>query len=80
MLARAAYTCLMEYKKQINPFAQKAYDKAQGAIDHAREVREQKIADRVKSKTATHLAADGDLQRFSVALSGNYANPEAVDS
>jgi hypothetical protein len=26
------------------------------------------------------LAADGDLQRFSVALSGNYANPEAVDS
>jgi hypothetical protein len=50
----------MEYKKQINPFAQNAYDKAQGAIDHAREVREQKIADRVKSKTASHLIAGGD--------------------
>ena len=68
MLARAAYTWLMEYKKQINPFVQNAYDKAQGAIDHAREVREQKIADRVKSKTAPRLIAGGDLQRFPIDL------------
>jgi hypothetical protein len=68
MLARAAYTCLMEYKKQINPFVQNAYDKAQGAIDHAREVREQKIADRVKSKTAPRLIAGGDLQRLPIDL------------
>ena len=68
MLAGTAYTWLMEYKKQINPFVQNAYDKAQGAIDHAREVREQKIADRVKSKTAPRLIAGGDLQRFSIDL------------
>jgi hypothetical protein len=60
----------MEYKKQMNPFAQNAYDKAQAAIDHAREVREQKIADRVKSKTAQHLTAGGDLQRFPIDLVG----------
>jgi hypothetical protein len=56
----------MEYKKPLDPFAQSAYDKAQGAIDHAREVREQKIADRVKSKTSPRLIANGDLQRVSV--------------
>jgi hypothetical protein len=69
----------MEYKKQMNPFAQNAYDKAQGAIDHAREVREQKIADRVKSKTAPHSIAGGDLQRFCVEPAGK-AIQETVDS
>lgn len=39
---------------------------AQDAIDHAREVREQKIADRGKSKAEPHLIADGKLQRCSV--------------
>ena len=70
MLARTAYTWLMEYKKQMNPFAQNAYDKAQGAIDHAREVREQKIADRVNSKTAPRFIASRNLQRFPIDLAG----------
>jgi hypothetical protein len=56
----------MEYKKPLDPFAQSAYDKAQGAIDRAREAREQRIADRIKSKISPRLTADGDLQRFSI--------------
>jgi rubrerythrin len=40
--------------------------KAQDAIDHAREVREQKIADRAKSGAEPRLIADGKLQRCSV--------------
>ncbi len=56
----------MEYKK---PFDQ-LYDphkKAQDAIDHAREVREDKLA-RLgkKASPAPHLITDGDLKRCSV--------------
>ena len=54
----------MESKK---PFDQ-LYDphkKAQDAIDHAREVREQKIADGKKTKSEPRLIADGSLQRCS---------------
>lgn len=42
------------------------HKKAQDAIDHAREVREQKVADRAKSTTGPRLIADGKLQRCSV--------------
>ncbi len=56
----------MEYKK---PFDQ-LYDphkKAQDAIDHAREVREEKIAHLGKKANAVpRLIADGSLQRCSV--------------
>jgi hypothetical protein len=41
------------------------HKQAQDAIDHAREVREQKIADRGKSKAEPRLIADGKLQRCS---------------
>jgi hypothetical protein len=53
-------------QKPVNPFAQSAHDKAQDAIDHAREVREQNIADRGKGKGEPRLIADGNLQRCSV--------------
>jgi hypothetical protein len=57
----------MEHKEPTrNPFAQNAHDKAQDAIDHARGVREQKLADRDKSKAEPRLIADGKLQRCSV--------------
>lgn len=56
----------MEYNRPSNPFAQSAHDKADAAIAHAREVREQKIADRDKSKSEPRLIADGNLQRCSV--------------
>ncbi|MGC2107977.1 MAG: hypothetical protein WA655_00580 [Candidatus Korobacteraceae bacterium] len=55
----------MESKK---PFDQ-LYDphkKAQDAIDHAREVREAKMAELEKKKTEPRLIADGNLQRCSV--------------
>ena len=57
----------MEYKK---PFDQ-LYDsqkKAQDAIDHARDVREKRIADldHKKAETDPRLIADGNLQRCSV--------------
>src|SRR5271165_1512616 len=56
----------MEYKK---PFDQ-LYDphkKAQDAIDHAREVREEKIAHLgKKANPVPRLIADGSLQRCSV--------------
>jgi rubrerythrin len=56
----------MEHKEPTrNPFAQNAHDKAQDAIDHARWVREQKIADRDKSEAEPRLIADGKLQRCS---------------
>lgn len=66
--SRSAYTCAMEHKEPINPFAQSAHDKAQDAIDHAREVREKKIADlgKKKAETEPHLVADGNLERCSV--------------
>jgi hypothetical protein len=57
----------MEHKDyHANPFAQTAHDKADIAIDHAREVRETKIADRARDKTEPRLIADGNLQRCSV--------------
>lgn len=50
-----------------NPFAQNAHDKAQDAIDHAREVRENKISNGKKQVVSEpHLIADGKLQRCSV--------------
>jgi hypothetical protein len=57
----------MEYKK---PFDQ-LYDphkKAQDAIDHARDVREKKIADLAhnKAEPEPRLIADGNLQRCSL--------------
>jgi predicted small metal-binding protein len=55
----------MKYEPTRNAFAQNAHDKAQDAIDHAREVREKKIADRGKSKIEPQLIADGNLQRCS---------------
>lgn len=56
----------MEHKDPGNPFAHSARDKAQNAIDHAREVRETKMVDRGKSKTEPRLIPDGELQRCSV--------------
>ena len=59
----------MERKEHANPFAQSASDKAQDAIDHAREVREKKIADlgeREEKELGPRLIADGNLQRCSV--------------
>jgi len=51
---------------RANPFAQTAHDKADAAIDHAREIREKGIADRAGNKTEPRLIADGNLQRCSV--------------
>ena len=51
------------------------HKKAQDAIDHAREVREKKIADRRKTESEPHLIADGNLQRCSVC---GYAFPADV--
>jgi hypothetical protein len=42
------------------------HKKAQDAIDHAREVREKKIADHQKTVSEPHLVADGNLKRCSV--------------
>jgi hypothetical protein len=57
----------MEYKK---PFDQlhDPHKKAQDAIDHARDVREKRIADldHKEAETEPRLTADGDLQRCSV--------------
>jgi hypothetical protein len=55
----------MEHKEPTYPL-QYPRDKAQDAIDHACEVREQKIADRGKSKAEPRLIADGKLRRCSV--------------
>lgn len=55
----------MEYKKPLDQLYD-PHKKAQDAIDHAREVREQKIADRDKNKTEPRLIADGNVQRCSV--------------
>lgn len=55
----------MEHKDhRANPFAQTAHDKADAAIDHAREVREKKIADLARNNEPC-LIADGNLQRCS---------------
>ncbi len=50
---------------RANPFAQTAHDKADAAIDHARQVREKKIADLARDKTEPCLIADGNLLRCS---------------
>jgi len=42
------------------------HKKAQDAIDHAREVREKKIADRQRGASEPRLIADGSLKRCSV--------------
>ena len=55
----------MEHKEPANPFVQNAHDKAQNAIDHAREVREKKIAKLEGKNTEPRLVADGNLQRCS---------------
>jgi hypothetical protein len=55
----------MELKEPVNPFAQNAHDKAQDAIDHAREIREKKVAELGRRKTDPRLVADGNLQRCS---------------
>jgi hypothetical protein len=63
-----AKTMHMEHKERANPFAQTAYDKAEGAIEHARQVREQKIAALGKHRVVAEprLIADGALERCSV--------------
>jgi hypothetical protein len=50
---------------RTNPFAQTAHDKAEAAIDHAREVREKKITDSARNTAEPRLIADGNLQRCS---------------
>lgn len=63
-----AKTMPMEHKVPANPFAQTAHDKAEDAIEHAREVREQKIAALGKHRVVAEprLIADGSMQRCSV--------------
>jgi hypothetical protein len=58
----------MEHKGPANPFAQTAHEKADAAIDHAREVREKRIADLGKKRVVAEplLIAEGALQRCSV--------------
>lgn len=66
----------MEYKEPTkNPFAQNAFDKAQDAIDHARDVREKKIAEHDKKKAEPHLIVNDNLQRCSLC---GYAFPADV--
>ena len=51
---------------RTNPFAQTEHDKAETAIDQAREVREKKITDNARNRAEPRLIADGNLQRCSV--------------
>jgi hypothetical protein len=55
----------MEYKKPFDQ-SEDRHKKAQDAIDHAREVREKKVAGLGEKKAEPRLIADGDLQRCSV--------------
>jgi hypothetical protein len=55
----------MESKKPFDQLEDR-HKKAQDAIDHAREVREKKIAGLGEKKAEPRLIADGDLQRCSV--------------
>jgi len=55
----------MEFKKPYDQ-VEAHRKKAQDAIDHAREVREKKIAGLGKGKAEPRLIADGPLQRCSV--------------
>jgi hypothetical protein len=54
----------MESKRPFD--LEDAHKKAQDAIDHAREVREKKIADQKKAEAEPHLVADGNMKRCSV--------------
>jgi hypothetical protein len=66
----------MEHRDhRANPLAQIAHDKADAAIDHAREVREKKLADLARNKPEPCLIADGNLQRCS---GGGYPFPADV--
>jgi hypothetical protein len=57
----------IQYKEPTrNPFAQSAYDKAQDAIDRARDIREKRIADRGKGKGEPRLIAEVELLRCSL--------------
>ena len=57
----------MEYKKPFDQL-EDAPKKAQDAVDHARDVREKRIADLAhdKAEPEARLIADGNLQRCSV--------------
>jgi hypothetical protein len=57
----------MEYKKPFDQL-EDPHKKAQDAIDHARDVREKRIADldHKKAETEPRLIAYGNLQRCSV--------------
>jgi hypothetical protein len=58
----------MEYKEPThNPFAQNAHDKAQAAIDRAREIREKYVAGLGKSKgelQMERLGTANEVERF----------------
>ena len=56
----------MEYKKPFDQL-EDPHKKAQDAIDHARDVREKRIAELgpKKAESEPHLIADGSLQRCS---------------
>ena len=57
----------IQYKEPTrNPFAQSAHDKAQDAIDRARDMREKRIAGRGKGKAEPRLIAEGELLRCSL--------------
>jgi hypothetical protein len=57
----------MEPKEPVYP-PQNPHEKAQNAIDHARDLRERRLANLGKSRVAgePHLIADGKLERCSV--------------
>ena len=56
----------MEHQKPFDPFPD-PHKKAQDAIDHAREVREERLAHLGdKAPRSPHLVADGNLERCSV--------------
>jgi hypothetical protein len=64
----------MESKKPSDQLCD-PHKKAQDAIDHAREVREQKIDDRRKTVSEPHLLTDGSLRRCSIC---GYPFPEGI--
>ena len=65
----------MEHKKPHNPF-EDPHKRAQDAIDHARDVREERLTHTGdKSHRSPHLIAEGALQRCSVC---GYPFPEDV--
>ena len=55
----------MEPKQPVYP-PQDAYDKAEDAINLARDARERKLASLGKSRTVPRVIADGKLERCSV--------------